>query len=121
MNQVIKSQLPHDTAIANVKHFVPKVSNKDVSIMKIANILGIFALVFGICSGQEDPKKTEELLDLFDKIGPGMKDQLLVLREFLKAFKVLNRKPQNNLYAYRKQQRITGPTGFFRENVPNND
>ena len=74
--------------------------------MKIANILGIFTLVFGICSGQGDPKKTEELLDLFDKIAPGMKDQLLVLREFLKAFKVLNRKPQNNLYAYRKHQRI---------------
>ena len=73
--------------------------------MKIANILGIFALVFGICSGQ-DPKKAEELLDLVDKIGPGMKDQLLVLREFLKAFKVLNRKPQNNLYAYRKHERI---------------
>ena len=87
--------------------------------MKIANILGIFALVFGICSGQEDPKKTEELLDLFEKIRPGMKDQLLVLREFLKAFKVLNRKPQNNLYAYRKQQKITGSTGVFRENVAN--
>ena len=89
--------------------------------MRIAKILGIFALIFETSSGQEVPKKSEKLLDLFDKIGPGMKDQLLVLREFLKAFKVLNRKPQNNLYAYRKQQRITGPTGFFRENVPNND
>ena len=87
--------------------------------MKIANILGIFALVFGICSGQEDPKKTEELLDLFDKIGPGMKDQFLALGEILKAFKVLNRKPQNNLYAYHIQQKNTGSTGVFRENVAN--
>ena len=99
--------------------YVPKVRNKDVSIIEIVNILGIFTLVFGICSGQGDPKKTEELLDLFDKIAPGMKDQLLVLREFLKAFKVLNRKPQNNLYAYCKQQKITGCTGGFRENVAN--
>ena len=90
--------------------------------MRKANIFGIFALIFEICSGQEDIKKTEELLDLFDKIVPGMKDQLLVLREFLKAFKVLNRKPQNNLYAYCLQQQIiTGCTGGFRENVPNNN
>ena len=87
--------------------------------MMIANILGIFALIFEICSGQEDPKNTEKVLDLFDKIGPGMKDQFLVLGEILKAFKKLNRKPQNNLHAYHIQQKITGSTGVFRENVPN--
>ena len=91
--------------IATVKHFVPKVWNKDVSIMRIANILGIFALIFEICSGQEDLKKTKEVLDLFDKIKirPRMIDQILALGEILK---VLNRKPQNNLYAYRKQQKL---------------
>ena len=99
-NQVIKSQLPHDTAIANVKHSVPKVRNKDVSMMRMIIIFGIFALIFEICSGQEDPKNTEKVLDLFDKIGPGMKDQLLALGEILEALKVLNRKPQNNLHGY---------------------
>ena len=88
--------------------------------MRIANIFGIFALIFEICSGQEDLKKTKEVLDLFDKIKirPGMIDQILALGEILK---VLNRKPQNNLYVYRKQQKITGCTGGFRENVANND
>ena len=87
--------------------------------MRIANILGIFALIFEICSGQEDLKKTKEVLDLFDKIKirPGMIDQILAVGEILK---VLNRKPQNNLYAYCLQQQIiTGCTGGFRENVAN--
>ena len=68
--------------------------------MRVANILGVFALIFEICSGQEDPKNTEKVLDLFDKIGPGMKDKLLALGEILEALKVLNRKPQNNLHGY---------------------
>ena len=86
--------------------------------MRIANIYGIFALIFEICSGQEDLKKTKEVLDLFDKIKirPGKIDQILALGEILK---VLNRKLQNNLYAYCKQQKITGCTGGFRENVAN--
>ena len=71
--------------------------------MRIANILGIFALIFEVCSGQDDLKKTKEVLDLFDKIGPGMMDQILALGEILK---VLNRKPQNNLYAYCKQKKL---------------
>ena len=86
--------------------------------MRIANIYGIFALIFEICSGQEDLKKTKEVLDLFDKIKirPGMIDQILAVGEILK---VLNRKP---LYAYCLQQQIiTGCTGGFRENVPNNN
>ena len=87
--------------------------------MRIAKILGIFALIFETCRGQEDPKKSEKLLDLFDKIGPGMKDHFFALGEILKAFKVLNRKPQNNLYAYHIQQKNTGSTGVFRENVAN--
>ena len=89
--------------------------------MRKANIFGIFALIFEICSGQEDLKKTKEVLDLFDKIKirPGVIDQILAVGEILK---VLNRKPQNNLYAYCLQQQIiTGCTGGFRENVPNNN
>ena len=86
--------------------------------MRIAKILGIFALIFETSSGQEDPKKSEKLLDLFDKIGPGMKDQFLALGEILKAFKVLNRKPQNNLYAYHIQQKLQDLPEFLEKMSP---
>ena len=58
---------------------------------RIINLFCIFALVSEICSAQEDPKKTEKLLDLAKQIVPGMKGQSLALGDILKALKVLKK------------------------------